>query len=99
MAILSQAGYMARKTRTLDQQIADTQAKLARLKDRARSARTHRLCRFAGAFDPIIDDDLLADLALVPADQLAVLRSHLAHAIRRAATAARSAAGASGDTA
>lgn len=90
MAILSQAGYMARKTRTLDQQIADTQAKLARLKDRARSARTHRLCRFAGAFDPVIDDALLADLALVPADQLAIIRSHLVAAIRRAATAARS---------
>lgn len=83
---------MARKT--VDQQIADTQAKLARLKDRARSARTHRLCQFGGAFDPVIDDALLADLRLLSDSDIESLRTNVAAAIRRAAASRRSAASA-----
>lgn len=84
---------MARKT--VDQQIADTQAKLARLKGRARSARTHRLCQFGGAFDRIIDDALLADLRLIPDHDLDALRARVAAAIQQSAARARAAAASS----
>lgn len=86
---------MARKS--IDQQIADAQAKLARLKNRARSARTHRLCQFGGAFDSIIDDALLADLRLVPDSDLDALRARVAAAIRHSAARTREAAASPGD--
>lgn len=86
--------HMSRKnsTRTPDQVVADLTAKLARAKNRARSARTHRLCQFGGAFDSIIDDDLLAALALVPADKRAKMGAQLAVAIRTVANETRTAA-------
>ncbi|WP_162124238.1 hypothetical protein [Pseudoxanthomonas taiwanensis] len=69
--------------RTPDQIVADLSAKLARAKDRARSARTHRLCQFGGAFDSIIDDKLLAALRLMPDADLERLRSNLRAGVLR----------------
>lgn len=54
---------MSRKT--LEQQIAETTNKLQRLKAQERSARTHRLCQFAGAFDSVITQALLDDMKLL----------------------------------
>lgn len=75
--------------KTLEQQIASAEATLSRLKTRSRSARTHRLCQFGGAFDPIISDDLLADLRLVPDAELAALRDRVATAIKQSAERSR----------
>lgn len=80
------------KIKKLQQTKARADAKIAKLQSRARSARTHRLCQFGGAFDAIISDDLLADLRLVPDAELAALRDRVATAIRQSADRGRQAA-------
>lgn len=87
---------MARKT--LDQQIAATADRLNRLKNRARSARTHRLCQFGGAFDSIISDQLLADMRLLTDDELAALRQRIVDGITRVASPRRPASAAAPST-